>query len=196
MLSLFQSTLPVGGATISGHPHTDRLPISIHAPRGGSDWHISHFFLPISISIHAPRGGSDLPITYIACRDRYFNPRSPWGERRYCRRTFDYQGRFQSTLPVGGATQAASSADELLTISIHAPRGGSDQGQYCFRRTCDDFNPRSPWGERPPLFAFASKTVVFQSTLPVGGATYFLWREDGPKLFQSTLPVGGATRRL
>ena len=33
-----------------------------------------------------------------------FNPRSPWGERRGGVADFIVHGRFQSTLPVGGAT--------------------------------------------------------------------------------------------
>ena len=56
----FQSTLPVGGATGYGYHQGIRGPISIHAPRGGSD-HLKH------------------PPFYEA---KYFNPRSPWGERR------------------------------------------------------------------------------------------------------------------
>ena len=33
------------------------------------------------------------------------------------------------------------------------------------------FNPRSPWGERPAILTASSRTAAFQSTLPVGGAT-------------------------
>ena len=56
----FQSTLPVGGATLSGTEAGRQLYISIHAPRGGSDyadWRCCSFV-------------------------GHFNPRSPWGERR------------------------------------------------------------------------------------------------------------------
>ena len=43
----------------------------------------------------------------------------------------------------------SSSLSRLRAISIHAPRGGSDDdGLYKGVRT-QDFNPRSPWGERP-----------------------------------------------
>ena len=34
--------------------------------------------------------------------------------------------KFQSTLPVGGATATIFDNQALLNISIHAPRGGSD----------------------------------------------------------------------
>ena len=79
---LFQSTLPVGGATCSKRSTGRRIVISIHAPRGGSDffgeWHCGKHW--------------------------YFNPRSPWGERLK-RNTFSVVvDTFQSTLPVGGAT--------------------------------------------------------------------------------------------
>ena len=56
---------------------------------------------------------------------------------------------FQSTLPVGGATEYESRARAIFDISIHAPRGGSDL--FCFRKNLT--------------------VSIFQSTLPVGGAT-------------------------
>ncbi len=83
----FQSTLPVGGATVVAGGGTAQLYVSIHAPRGGSDlcvtWDTSigkmfQSTLPVggatiltfviewvnAVSIHAPRGGSDCIITY------------------------------------------------------------------------------------------------------------------------------------
>ena len=55
----FQSTLPVRGAT----PHPELVsgchPISIHAPREGSDFMVSRPLMVKIISIHAPREGSD-----------------------------------------------------------------------------------------------------------------------------------------
>ena len=102
--------------------------ISIHAPRGGSDHHDRGWVTsPTHISIHAPRGGSDpfAPSSSILPLDD-FNPRSPWGERRLLAPFMDDQW---------------------------------------------DFNPRSPWGERQPRTLRDLILVVFQSTLPVGGAT-------------------------
>ena len=37
------------------------------------------------------------------------------------------------------------------------------------------------------------RATIFQSTLPVGGATPKVKQKISPQLFQSTLPVGGAT---
>ncbi len=65
---------------------------------------------------------------------------------------------------------------------------------------CDDrqcynrFNPRSPCGERRVNVLDANVISVFQSTLPVWGATTLLrYVMRSEVLFQSTLPVWGAT---
>ena len=123
-----------------------------------------------------------------------FNPRSPCGERLYQHIRLLIRQRFQSTLPVRGATDRVRSELEKASISIHAPRAGSD------------FEP----GDFKTRFRF-------QSTLPVRGATgsqhlIFVRNQisiHAPRAgsdcrsqcahvsdwrFQSTLPVRGATR--
>ena len=194
----------------------------------------------IGISIHAPRGGSDNRRPKYPAEPQDFNPRSPWGERLQdgwlvC----PICNRFQSTLPVGGATGPNSIHDLLknisihaprggsdpvhllhrlrLRISIHAPRGGSDVGSRRGSLQALNFNPRSPWGERQTMAPYVAFNVaisihaprggsdniikekpdtwkIFQSTLPVGGATIMPILFRRPMEFQSTLPVGGATR--
>ena len=61
---------------------------------------------------------------------------------------------------------------EFLPISIHAPREGSDVGVLFRNREWE----------------------IFQSTLPVRGATNEKLRAELEQVFQSTLPVRGATR--
>ena len=58
---------------------------------------------------------------------------------------------FQSTLPAGGATRRESGEITPKWISIHAPRGGSDNDLSAKIRERFDFNPRSPRGERLPM---------------------------------------------
>ena len=102
----------------------------------------------MQISIHAPRGGSDLDLIFSTYLPFNFNPRSPWGERPIWVASSPSRVLFQSTLPVGGATRRTWAAGASRSISIHAPRGGSDGVLPFFRASISNFNPRSPWGER------------------------------------------------
>ena len=101
----FQSTLPARGATIFVCSMADLFGISIHAPRTGSDdMDVGLGSFGSDISIHAPRTGSDRLRRWL------------------CNQTTS----FQSTLPARGAT--------------------TPKPRRCVRT--DDFNPRSPHGER------------------------------------------------
>ena len=82
MNTIFQSTLPAGGATLTISGLEIDAKISIHAPRGGSDEKMKLIIKDnVYISIHAPRGGSDSGMVYHIQDIVYFNPRSPRGER-------------------------------------------------------------------------------------------------------------------
>ena len=104
--------------------------------------------------------------------------------------------RFQSTLPMRGATRRLRArprspdaisihapragsdpvlgdlAREAETISIHAPRAGSDLFRHYSAQQYENFNPRSPCGERPKPIPFPNFQTKFQSTLPMRGATF------------------------
>ena len=81
-------------------------------------------------------------------------------------------------------------------ISIHASRVGSDPTTWAIPLPHPDFNPRSPCGERRLGLKALRSRFIFQSTLPVGGATSpYRASYLSHGLFQSTLPVGGATGR-
>ena len=81
----------------------------------------------------------------------------------------------------------------FATISIHAPRVGSDTLNASKNGTNRYFNPRSPCGERPAKATIAPAAKQFQSTLPVWGATSPCSGIPPQSKFQSTLPVWGAT---
>ena len=100
-------------------------------------------------------------------------------------------------------------------ISIHAPLTGSDPVTVDDLAAHMDFNPRSPYGERLNATPLAKSPinfnprspygerhrkrvdylydVLFQSTLPLRGATTSLPLRPGFPGFQSTLPLRGAT---
>ena len=149
------------------------------------------------ISIHAPRAGSDRRQANAQKHHNHFNPRSPCGERPNDRR---------GLMP-------------RQQISIHAPRAGSDASALTGEQAMKNFNPRSPCGERRKFGCQQTGNMVFQSTLPVRGATAahrhcrFNYRisihapragsdlprrglYQGDNKFQSTLPVRGATAIL
>ena len=113
-LFLFQSTLPMRGATGSGHSGGKFIDISIHTPHAGSDLsRIDKDLNPFQISIHTPHAGSDQPGAYLGRRFPYFNPHSPCGERLLSAQSPRWCTIFQSTLPMRGATTAARISDKL-----------------------------------------------------------------------------------
>ena len=120
-----------------------------------------------------PAGGATTTRCLCAPRGQHFNPRSPRGERHY---------------------EAFTTLCNLL-ISIHAPRGGSDDYEV-FTALCklliSIHAPRG--GSDLRCGPFRGSGCLFQSTLPAGGATMHDFKDPSTwEAFQSTLPAGGAT---
>ena len=100
--------------------------------------------------------------------------------------------KFQSTLPVWGATWAISSMTLPHWSFQSTLPCGSDLSQARRQDKAWDFNPLPVW-ERPCSSSLTFSVVIFQSTLPVWGATRLeLVRRYSYVIFQSTLPVWGA----
>ncbi len=106
---IFQSTLPVRGATLANAGLRSPIQISIHAPRAGSD------FRPLPLTVAHSAFQSTLPVRGATG----WRPPSPYPVLQ-----------FQSTLPVRGATRYLIPPKKRSTISIHAPRAGSDLGAW------------------------------------------------------------------
>ena len=146
---IFQSTLPLRGATCgTGQPQSYQR-ISIHAPLTGSDYSKTFRRGITEISIHAPLTGSDLLQLLFPAAQRLF----------------------QSTLPLRGATYDVLLGRYQSIISIHAPLTGSDKNGLSCAWIMRYFNPRSPYGERHLSNLFHASSHGFQSTLPLRGAT-------------------------
>ena len=172
-----------------------RIYISIHAPRTGSDanfradWHCAEGFQST-----LPARGATETWRYARTRKKYFNPRSPHGERLSISRTMrtstvisihaprtgsdqllnrisDITGQFQSTLPARGATYGA-----LKYVIEHKI-----------------FQSTLPARGATTLSGWSYNTLAFQSTLPARGATGSITTFSGSITFQSTLPARGAT---
>ena len=121
---LFQSTLPVRGATAGERELAALFRISIHAPRAGSD-----------------------SLTFEGTPERI---------------------EFQSTLPVRGATRSTADGMGAFEISIHAPRAGSDVPLRGGLMGREDFNPRSPCGERRFFLIVRVTLSYFNPRSPCG----------------------------
>ena len=169
----FQSTLPARGATRTTRLTRCSPTFQSTLPARGA----TCFFF--AVAVYAGAFQSTLPARGATsfCRawpglNLDFNPRSPHGERHRL------MGRW----------------DSWRRISIHAPRTGSDgnpvikhrqippfqstlpargatplDGQMGFLE--EDFNPRSPHGERRWRLLMPLELLRFQSTLPARGAT-------------------------
>ena len=140
---------PRAGSDVIWKVSTFQPPISIHAPRAGSDSFPRFRTVPTesfqsTLPVRGATTGalvtngisvfqSTLPVRGATTVDEGrasdrtdFNPRSPCGERPCQADLLQHLPVFQSTLPVRGATDEAAQAANALTISIHAPRAGSD----------------------------------------------------------------------
>ena len=145
----FQSTLPLRGATGYDWQAGTTRKISIHAPLTGSDWCLLLSEGGITISIHAPLTGSD-GLTIIGGNNgQDFNPRSPYGERPATNAGICSGDKFQSTLPLRGATPEASASSAVSKYFNPRSPYGERPTDRKFRYSRQDFNPRSPYGERP-----------------------------------------------
>ena len=147
---VFQPTLPVRGATLTGRRYNPyNYDFNPRSPCGERLLQEAIETFSCEISTHAPRAGSDPFFDYIRILSYYFNPRSPCGERRpsfslvvSCWKISTHAPRagsdpseahdvswsaiFQPTLPVRGATGIRYWQVGDPSISTHAPRAGSD----------------------------------------------------------------------
>ena len=169
----FQSTLPLRGATeYFARTHAGAQSISIHTPLAGSDeGHRAAHRRATHFNPHSPCGERLDGLTSTTPTDN-FNPHSPCGER-----------------------QAAAASPSTSFISIHTPLAGSDSYGVPRGWAVRDFNPHSPCGERRDFKIFDDAEFLFQSTLPLRGATHKIQSSRFDDVFQSTLPLRGATFR-
>ncbi len=169
--------------------------ISIHAPRAGSDHRQAR---PASrqwiFQSTLPVRGATLPRLYGGRRDFYFNPRSPCGERPSQLSGVTSLVMISIHAPRAGSDGWSCTVDAEIYISIHAPRAGSDRGRSPDECLNMNFNPRSPCGERHVTGIQLPKGLGISIHAPRagsddnGGAI-----QPAADIFQSTLPVRGAT---
>ena len=167
-------------------------PISIHAPRTGSDPATNNCQGVAHISIHAPRTGSDNNGDDEPCVHARFQSTLP---ARGATRSGCWISRakepFQSTLPARGATWRASAAKKPASYFNPRSPHGERRPSAAQSTRFTNFNPRSPHGERPHLRRSSGVRNGFQSTLPARGATKRCWKDCcSPANFNPRSPHG------
>ena len=168
---MFQSTLPVWGATLNSWLLNGGDFVSIHAPRVGSDQALRNLCITLCVSIHAPRVGSDRFQPFQSLWLSSFNPRSPCGERR-CSSVSWFLSWFVSIhAPRVGSDQDICLCVALCAVSIHAPRVGSDETFGLAVAACRVSIHAPRVGSDSPFRPSFHLVLWFQSTLPVWGAT-------------------------
>ena len=148
----------------------------------------------------------------------YFNPRAPCGARPAAHRRDLSRDRFQPTRPLRGATplwriariampfqptRPLRGATDvgfchvgLNRISTHAPLAGRDcRAPPRGSPASAYFNPRAPCGARLPFPSAWQRTLPFQPTRPLRGATCVELAVAEQMIFQPTRPLRGATTR-
>ena len=145
---VFQSTLPLRGATAYRFSIDETLIISIHTPLAGSDVCGRISVDGEFISIHTPLAGSDVAAQFGGRSPRHFNPHSPCGERLLpcvalgIRTYFNphspcgerllpcvadgIRTYFNPHSPCGERLDVRSPKVRVFAISIHTPLAGSD----------------------------------------------------------------------
>ena len=166
---LFQSTLPARGATQPCPPFLGGGLFQSTLPARGATSQNSRGPAPCRyFNPRSPRGERRQRFQLIRHWHDNFNPRSPRGERRAATLGLATSGGFQSTLPARGATIKRRSWSSRPAISIHAPREGSDRFARYSSAVSRDFNPRSPRGERLSHIINKSKNFYFNPRSPRG----------------------------
>ena len=142
--------------------------ISIHAPRTGSDSGGGALRMAQGqFQSTLPARGATRLCTPPPAACRYFNPRSPHGER-----PSGQQSRQRPAISIHAPRTGSDLCYERPAItdwiSIHAPRTGSDSQRPAEPPAASNFNPRSPHGERPPAASSQPAASNFNPRSPHG----------------------------
>ena len=150
LLTIFQSTHPVRGATPAGRLESmANCDFNPRTPCGVRPRHVIILIHYYNISIHAPRAGCDLFGMMIYSAQLYFNPRTPCGVRPAVYGNDKIRSNdFNPRTPCGVRLDSVKSSISSKLISIHAPRAGCDWGVRGHTRIFKYFNPRTPCGVR------------------------------------------------
>ena len=194
-ISAFQSTLPARGATVlRARLRLQPCNFNPRSPHGERREQALQGRKPSPFQSTLPARGATTTVDVNGDTTKLFQSTLP--ARGATRITLSYQSekRFQSTLPARGATRAsAATTTDRDNFNPRSPHGERHKSNRYQPPADAHFNPRSPHGERRASCLEQFDFEEFQSTLPARGATSTFPQETGTSQFQSTLPARGAT---
>ena len=189
---LFQSTLPLRGATSTRYPRHPRNRFQSTLPLRGATRGKPRMILRAPISIHTPLAGSDFANALAEQEEKNFNPHSPCGERHCAKRTVA-DNQISIHTPLAGSDTIGLSIVFFRCISIHTPLAGSDvqparkiRERHQFQSTLplrgatsttarapvksSNFNPHSPCGERRIHPSLRQQKLCISIHTPLAGS--------------------------
>ena len=153
------------------------------SPRGERPYWVRMQDWEAIISIHAPREGSDTSGGHDSSEITHFYPRSPRGERHRQPVLQAFHQHFYPRSPRGERRRLTDVFFMRSSISIHAPREGSDRSQRMATRRRQHFYPRSPRGERLGGFTVFPSPTNFYPRSPRGERpAYAYLQRAGPRI--------------
>ena len=124
---LFQSTRPAWGATTSILILSTSLRcFNPRAPRGARPVRAACRWASQRFNPRAPRGARQGNWPVPCMLGAFQSTRPAWGATSRGLGRLPEDSQFQSTRPAWGATKAAREAQQVICVSIHAPRVGRD----------------------------------------------------------------------
>ena len=150
-------------------------------------WHVHEQFqsaLPLRGATYTNNSGEIKPIFQSALPLR--------GATRRCRGRNQPASAISIRAPLAGSDLRTSLRSIPTLISIRAPLAGSDLPLVATTHPHPYFNPRSPCGERPWFLVTSKMEPIFQSALPLRGATEHLLHHAAQLLISIRAPLAGS----
>ena len=159
----------------------------------GATRYASEFGKRRLISIHTPHAGSDLYSLFKTARSVGFQSTLPMrGATRTASGKY-WLCEISIHTPHAGSDVCRGPRYQDTTISIHTPHAGSDRSAARYAPNRAYFNPHSPCGERPKTGGRRPDDRYFNPHSPCGERLRLVYALIYGCLFQSTLPMRGAT---
>ena len=144
------------------------------------------------ISIHAPLAGSDFTAVQRVEKSPKFQSTLPSRGATTSSESLYSVFSFQSTLPSRGATDLGRCRRTNSKFQSTLPSRGATRlvaHRHVFE---NNFNPRSPRGERLDVMIEAAVKQIFQSTLPSRGATWSRCKFPRLEVISIHAPLAGS----